>query len=137
MPTFANISVLDGQPTPVAHVFSPESNSGLEANYAERTSGISLGYPKLKLNMQLAEKNKPLNKVRVRFSVPKLETISGSTTAGLTPAPRLAYVATFDGTFIFHERATKQERKDLRVLLANILANASVVEVIDDLAPVY
>lgn len=137
MSAIANIVINDGESTPVAHTFAPNGNTGTEANYADRASGISIGFPVLKTNLAAAGRNQPLNKIRVRLSVPKLETVSGSTDAGLVPAPRLAYAGSFDGTFIFHERSTVQDRKNVRALLANLFANSTIVDLVDNLAPAY
>jgi hypothetical protein len=138
MTQIANIVINDGEATPVAHTFAPDGNSGLEANFADRASGISIGFPKLKFAIAKADgKNQPLNKVRIRLTVPKLEVISGSAATGFTPAARLAYLGTFDGNFIFHERATAQDRKNIRVLLVNLLGHAATVDTIDNLSPQY
>lgn len=135
MPAFANIAILDS--VAAVQTFSPDSQTGLEASYANRASGISAGFPRLKLSMTLAGRNQPLNKARVRFSIPKMETVSGSTDAGLVPAPRVAYIGSFDGTFIFHERSTLAERTDFLYQLRDLLANAQVQAVVQDLAPIY
>jgi hypothetical protein len=138
MSNIADIVINDGAATPVAHTFAPDGQpTGYGANYADRATGIQVGFPTIKLNISPAQGKQSLNKVRVRLAVPRLETIAGVDGGGFTPAARLAYLGSFDGTFIFNERATKQERKDVRVLLANLLANVQVVGLVDDLQPLY
>lgn len=132
-----NIVIKDGETPPVDHTFAPNGNTGTEANYADRATGISVGYPTIKTTLAQAGRNQPLNKVRIRLAVPKLETPDGPTQGGFVPAPRLAYLGSFDGTFIFHERATKQDRKNVRVYLANLLGHESTVDLIDNLSPAY
>ncbi len=137
MGQIANIVINDGQATPVAHTFAPNGNSGTEANYVDRANGISIGFPSLKTTLAVAGRNQPLNKIRVKLVVPRLEQIAGNTAQGYTPAPRLSHVLSFDGTFIFHERATEQERKDVRTLLTNLFGHAQMVDLIDKLSPAY
>lgn len=137
MSSISNIVIDDGKTPVKAHTFGPNGNTGTEANYVDRSGGISVGFPTLKTNLALAGKGQPLNKIRVRMNVPVLETISGSTAQGVVPAPRLAYSASFDLTLIVHERSTTAERKDLRAYLRNLLADPAVVDLIDNLTPVY
>jgi hypothetical protein len=138
MPSFDTpIVIYDGQSTPVAHTFGPENKNSLEASYVDRVTGLSVGFPRIKVNHVLADRNQPLNKVRVRINVPELEVIGGTTEEGYTPAPRLAFSENGDCQFVFHERASKQQRKTARMYMANFLLTATAEKMIDDLEPAY
>lgn len=140
MANIGNIVINDGKPTPVAHTFAPNGNTGTEASYVDRALGVSLGFPSINTRLTLPGKvagASQLNKIRINLKVPRLEEVAGSTSNGFAPAPRLAYLGSFEGSFIFHERATAQERKDVRILIANLLAAPAIVDLIDNLAPAY
>jgi len=137
MSAITTIVINDGAVTPLAHTFAPNGNTGTEATYVDRATGISIGFPTLRTGLLQAGVKQPLNKVRFRLAVPRLEVVSGSSDAGFTPAPRLAYLCSVDCTMIFHERSTVQDRKDIRLLFRNLLADATAIDLIDNLAPAY
>lgn len=138
MPSFDQaIAVFDGQTTPVAHYFGPEYKNALEASWVDRVTGLSVAFPRIKTNHTLAGRNQPLNKVRVRITVPELETVSGADDGGYQPAPKLAFTETGDLQFVFHERASKQQRKNARMYMANFLQTPAAEAMIDNLEPAF
>jgi hypothetical protein len=137
MSAIANIVINDGQATPVAHTFYPTA-SDPDAQFAENLSGIALiGNGNIKVSVKRVAQDGGMNRVRIVMALPALETASAQNSAGYTAAPKVAYTHTVSADFILPNRGTAQQRKDLRVLLANLLANAQVVDAIENLARPY
>jgi hypothetical protein len=130
----ANITINDGQATPVAHTFEP-IKSTLPALYRESLADVPvIGNGRVSVNNRTTN---GLNKVTVLLELPALETATGGNPEGYTAAPAEAYKHQVKAEFILPDRGTVAQRKDLRVLLLNLLANAQIVDLIDELAPPY
>lgn len=136
MPQIANIVLNDGQATPVAHTFAPDKIVGTEAIHEDRSGGIAVGYPTLRIN-PVAAPGSPFQKVRVVLSVPTLETATGSTSGGFAPVPTVAYECKFDGTFFLPRRSSLQDRKNLRSYVQNLMANAIMTSVLETQEKIY
>lgn len=78
-----------------------------------------------------------MNRVRVVLALPALETVTAQNSAGYTAAPKVAYTNQVSVDFILPNRGTAQQRKDLRVLLSNLLANAQIVDMVENLNRPY
>jgi len=137
MPVFGNIVLNDAAATPVAHTFAPGSLNGPLATYADRVSGISVGFPIVTSSLIIPNKASKAYKARFKIVWPILETISNSTFSGIAPAPTKAYDLTFDGTFLLPERSTLQNRKDIRKLAKELLDHATVIAMVEGLESVY
>jgi hypothetical protein len=146
MPAFASIVLNDGQATPVAHTFYPQSldQSKNLAVYADRISGIPLGYPTLMLSLtqptlpapRLSSTADRVFKVRFSMILPLLETL-GNTDAGFTPPPTVAATCRFNQEFIFPERCSLQNRKDMLAYAANLLAATHPSQMVQNLDTIY
>lgn len=137
MAAIANIVINDGQATPVAHTFYPQA-SDPDAVYRESLSGIALiGNGTLKATVKLSAAAEGLNRVRLVLALPALETVTAQNSAGYTAAPKVAYTNTVSMDFILPNRGTAAQRKDLRVLASNLLLNAQVVDIIENLNRPY
>lgn len=131
MPSSSNIVINDGATTPVAHTYSPSGQVGLKANWQEIVNGVPIGYPKVSVefrSLQVPESG--AYKVTIKLNKPKVISVTDTTGKTVTTVDydNLAVVE-----FMVAARSQKQERKDLRVLLANLLQNAQIVSAIDDL----
>ena len=135
MSAIGQISINDGASTPVTHVFHPIST--FPPLYRENQSGLALVGQGVIQVQTTGDSGSGLNKVRVVLALPALETVSAQNAQGYTAAPKVAYTNKVDATFILPNRGTAQQRKDLRVLMMNALANAQIVDSIDNLAPPY
>lgn len=127
MATRANIVVNDGAVTPVSHTFNPmgkPSGSDYEI-YVERASGKPEFQSEIRIKTQQPSKSGQPYKVFVTMIQPKVVNVNGVDT--LDRQSRL------DLTFTTSSRSITQDRKDLRVMLSNLLANAQVIAVIDNL----
>lgn len=123
MAQIASLSLLDGQATPVARVFSPVIASLNEASWMDRTSGRLIGVPIVKLKSSLPGKSSPHFKVTAEVHLPVLENITNANAAGYSAPPQVAFVVKSITTFIMPARAGLQERKDITAFLSNLLIN--------------
>lgn len=139
----SNIVLADAQGTPVNHTFTPigrDTNGvfwfeeqGVAANAIgnwrisleiKKPSGVSAG-------MKSDETRNA--RYRVGLHEPVLETLSNSTVSGIAPAPTVAYVPRSFTEYIMPERASLQNRKDLRKMMANLLADSQLVAAVENL----
>ena len=139
MASNANIVIVDGEATPVTRTFGPDSIENGVATYKDRASGVPVGYG----SISLSRPKEPQDKVNgsykcvVQLMLPKLETVSGSTTSGFEPAPRVAYNCVARCELWLPVRSVEQDRENLRVLLRDLLDDAIVVSLIEDLEFVW
>lgn len=129
MTQFANITINDGQATPVAHVFSTKSNDQRMTIWEDRALGVPVAYPKI---IMKTTDTSVIRKVDIGFSVPTLEAVSGANTNGFTPPSTVAYTHRADVTLKLPQRGTLQERKNLYAYLKNALALALFAGVVQD-----
>jgi len=144
MTAVANIVLNDAQATPVAHTFIPLGPDKLGAWWWEDQSGsAAIGYNRI--SMQLVRPSNPSPgsnsgdrtfRVKVGIHTPKLETLSNNS-AGLTPPPQVAYTPRCTVEFIVSERASLQDRKDLRKYADYLLAESQLTAMVESLLNVY
>lgn len=72
-------------------------------------------------------------RARIGLHEPILETVSNNTVSGIAPAPTVSYVPRAFAEFVLPERASSQNRKDLRKMMANLLADAQVIACVENL----
>jgi hypothetical protein len=138
MSAFANIIINDGAATPVAHTFSPvKINADGVASLADRSSGISIGFPLITLNVRPPVKGSRVYKVTIRTTYPILEATSPSTATGIQPAPTVAYTLTSNTEFILPERSSLLDRTNLLALHKNLLANTNVSNAVLSYEAIY
>jgi hypothetical protein len=136
MPTFANIVLADS--AVVNHTFAPGNIKGDIATYADRISGIAVGYPTLSISLRAPlAKGARVYKATVKLLSPTLEVTSPSTGTGIQPAPTKGYDCTFIGDFLLPERSSVTNRADILAYAKNALAHATVKTVIESLENVY
>lgn len=137
MSAIAAIVINDGQATPVAHTFNPVASSP-DALYREAQSGLALiGQGRIGTSTKLTKNGDGVNRVTVKLELPALETITAQNAQGYTAAPKVAYTNTVIVSFLLPGRGTAAQRKDLRVLLGNLLANAQVIDLVENLNVQY
>lgn len=138
MPALASLTINDGQATPVAHTFTPASRKDGIQSYLDQSGGVALGFPKI--TTQLAEprgshKQSSADrkyKCRVSIKVPVMETL-GTSDNGLTPPPTRAYESDVHIDFVIPERADLAHRKDILAYAKNLLSDAMVTSLVQDL----
>jgi hypothetical protein len=143
MPQIAAIVINDGATTPVAHTFTPLGRDADGVFWWEQTTPApvnKLGAKRIgyRQTRELAQKAQltAVSKASYTLWVPTLETLANNS-AGITPPATVAYKEASRIEFQLAERSVLQERKDTRVLSANLLAHAMVVSNVDSLEPSY
>lgn len=145
MGAVAAIVLADAQGTPVNHTFVP---LGPDRNgvwwYEDQSQSTPAGY--WRISLQLTRVQPPanggsatsnrVNRIKVGLHQPTLEVLS-ATSGGIIPAPTVAYIDRAGAEFILPERDTLQNRKDSRKMFALLLANAQVVDMVENLVNVY
>lgn len=137
MAAIAPITLLDGQGTPVSHVFNPIATLPVALyNRNGVADQPAIAWEELKINAKPAS-NTGVRTVTVDLALPVLEQASGGSSSGYVAPPALAHTLRAKVTFYMHNRSTKANRKDLRVLIAAALANAQVVSAVEDFEQPY
>jgi hypothetical protein len=129
----------------VNHTFTP---LGPDTNgvwwYEDQSQATPVGFWRISLSLirtppagnGVASSSNRVNRVKVGFHIPTLETL-GTNDAGITPPPTVSYVTRSSCEIVLPERNTLQNRKDLRKMLALLLADTQVVNMVENLQNVY
>lgn len=139
MAAIAPITINDGQATPVAHVYNP-IQVGDPATYNRNGDAAVpvVGEEQLALALRTGNNaSDAVNRARITLRVPVLETPSGGTPSGYVAPPRVAFYLMANVELFLPNRSTAAQRKDLRVLVSNLLLNSQVVSLVDTLEKPY
>lgn len=132
MSAIANISIADGATSPVTHVFTPITST---PNALWRDSDATKPYVASQYSVLAIRKasssTKGLTRVRLSIGLPTM----GSGVALATSEVDYSHQCVIE--FMMPNRGLKQERKDLRTLVKNLLADAAVIDMIDELRSTY
>lgn len=144
MTAVTQIVLADAQETPADHTFIP---LGPDKNqvwwYEDQSQATPIGF--WRISIQLVRAGPPssgtsagdrIARVKVGLHEPSLETVSNNS-AGIVPAPIVAYVARTLTEYILPERSTLQNRKDLRKMSALLQADSQVVAAVETLQGIY
>jgi hypothetical protein len=143
MPQAVNIVLADAQGTPVNHTFVPVGRDAKDANvfwFTDQSQTNAVGYwrisvetrrpPPATAGMSAADRN---YRIRIGLHEPVLENVTNSTISGIAPAPTVAYIPRSFTEYILPERAALLDRQNQRKMSANLLANAQVVDLVENL----
>lgn len=128
MPNNAPITIKDGKTTPADHVFAPVriDAKGL-AMFNENIAANLIGRPSLSYAVS-GGSGGAAYKVALQINVPKVVTVTDSNgTRDVVQHTPLAKVE-----FVFQSTTSAQERKDVRMLIANALNHATLGPAIDN-----
>lgn len=138
MTAIAALILMDGQATPVSHTFNPVNiDAAGIARWADRSSGIALGYPTVTFSLKSPTKSSRNYKVIAKVVTPVLEQTSASTSTGIQPAPTKAYDLIFNCEFVLPERSTSAQRNDMLAYAKNFLANGVLTAAVQNFESVY
>lgn len=133
MPQYSTLNLGDGQATPVNHPFTVQSVKPDLLAFSEKVSGVPfIGWPEVVIRHRAPIVQRGRRSAdgvfREEFSikVPQMDTTSPSTSTGVQPVPTVGYVNQVKVTFLMSERATDQQKKDLRKFIANLLSHPTV-----------
>jgi hypothetical protein len=138
----ANLTINDGQATPVAHTFFTngagwsDSLKGLLATWVDRSQAAAVGYWRASLSFKEPQKGEKNYRVVFKTEVPVLENVTNSTVSGVAPAPLISYNPISTTTFSIPERSTLAARKDMLAIHRNGLALSIITSIVQDLEPV-
>lgn len=133
MTDIANIAIQDGKGTPLTHTFAPV-RSGLDS--AWRTSDAALPLiGQETISVKFKKTGSGVNIVSVGLDLPALETATGANASGFTAAPKVAYVNRVKVEFLLPDRGTAAQRTDLRVLIRDLLGEAALIDIVDNVLP--
>lgn len=135
MGTFTTIAVADAAGTPVTHTFGPLKVDGDTAYYATDEGGSGLKNWNLSFTMRgpLPGQSEKVNRVKISGVIPATvdETINGVVRTAVRDQSR------FNIELIMPSSAVLVDRKTLRKVCAAILADATVVDRIENLKGSY
>lgn len=137
----SNIVLADAQGTPVNHTFVP---IGRDKNavywFEDQSAANAIGNWRISVEMTrppvpVAQQSSSGRSIRARIGLhePVLETVSNNTVSGIAPAPTVSYVPRSFSEFVLPERATLQNRKDLRKMMASLLGETQVTALVENL----
>lgn len=129
MPAITSIAINDGESTPISHVLAPVTTNGALARYANRAGTTPAGFETLVAEVLAPRTRDGAHTVRFGFGDPVEVAVNGITAVD--------HVNSFELKFNFSQKSTKQERKNLRTLAANLLLHSEVVKIVDDIEPAY
>lgn len=132
MTAIAALTLANGETTPVNKTFDPVTIKNEVAQWAERSTGIALGFPIVTFSMRAPANAKGARNYRMvaKVVVPVLEVTSASTGTGIQPAPTKAYDMIANVEMVLPERSTQQQRKDIAAFARNFLGSAVVTAAI-------
>lgn len=127
MAVMANMTVADGATTPVSHVFSPVSDS--PAEWLDTDAAKAYKHLQYRVFAIRKPANGPngVNRLKLVLNLP-----TGGDGVSL-PANEVSRSHNATVEFLMPAKGIKQERKDLRTLTRNLLADAQVIDLIDEL----
>lgn len=137
MAAIAPISIVDGQSTPVTHVFNPVTS--VPPTY--RRNGVAgqavIAQEMIVTNVKLAKQADGVNIVTIGFAIPVSEVPSGASSSGYVAPPAIAHTMRGKFEFFLHNRSEAVGRRDLRVLGSNLLKDPQIIALIDQLEQPY
>lgn len=145
MPQASAIVLADAAGTPVNHTFNPNGKDADQTfSFLDRSNTNSIGYWKITVEFKEPAQAKAGDsskertyRVRIGLHEPVLENVSNSTISGIAPAPTVAYIPRSFVEFVMPERSAKIDRQHLRKMTYNLLSNAQIVTVVEDLERLY
>lgn len=129
MPAIGNIVVNDAETTPVAHTFAPVTTDGARAKLANRAATTPQGFESLQVQVLPPNGASGAHRVIIGMGVPKEVTVEGVTSVDRISSAEL--------TLNFSQKSTAQERKNIAKMISNLLLNATIVAVIENVEPIY
>jgi hypothetical protein len=138
MAAIAPIAIVDGAGTPVTHTYNPVQTADATYKRNGDTAVPVVGFESVVLTLKEANgSSEAVSRAKATLRIPVLETPTGGTPSGYVAPPKVAYFLMATLEFILPNRSTAAQRKDLRVLSANLLANSQVVSLIESLERPY
>lgn len=132
MSAIANLVIADGATTPVSHTFSPvQSNPAAIFRDTDAAKPYLASQYRVTAISRLNSNVKGLSRVKFTLELPTMGN-------GVSlPTSEVDYTTTIHIEMIAPNRGIKQERKDARTLAKNLLLDAQVIDMMDELRAAY
>lgn len=127
----ANLQLYDGQSSPVLKTFSARGASLDLARYIDVSSGLGIGLPTITLGNRTTQGTNGAYRVEGRVTVPILEALSGDA-GGYVAVPKVAFNMFGKIEMVAPNRASSQNRKDLKAYVTNLMAHAVMASLFVD-----
>lgn len=127
MPAAANIVIMDGESTPVAHTFVPSKVSENVSTFYGPGASLS-GREQLQITRREPTAT-VAGKVNFKLVLPTEVTIDGVVTVAMQELLSI--------DMVLSPKGVKQKRKNVRVMASNLLQNAIVAAVVDDFDGIF
>lgn len=124
MATMANIVIKDG--SLVDKTFTPVGKPNGVPTWTDLTAGVMVGANRITATIRPATPTAAA-RVEIRVFTPKL--LVPTPPSGI---PAVAYQLSSITTFMLSQASTLTERKDVRAFTANLLANAQIIDMIEN-----
>lgn len=135
MPAIAPIVIADGATTPVNHTYNPDQNDMSSARWVEpAASGVAIGMNAITMSRRGPVNGGSSHKVTFGIELPKVVTTTDTSGKSVTSVD---YTNRVEINLLLDKRSVKQDRKDLRVLVHNLLNDVAVQALVDDLIGIY
>lgn len=137
MPQIAAITIKDGKtPTALDHLFQPfTAGSSSSWKRIDVAGQPVIAQESITAVLKSPSQPKQAYKVELNLNIPVLEQTTGGTSSGYVAPPALAHTQRMQVILFCDPRSTVEQRRDLRVMGANLLNNAQVIELIENLVP--
>lgn len=129
MPAIANLSLNDGQATPVAHTYAVQTTNGQKASFQDRIGDSPIGYQTLDFEVRPAVGANAASRVIINFSWPTTGTVDNVLKVVRYSSAKLE--------INISQTSTLQDRKDFVAYIKNLFSNSSVATAIQNLEPFY
>lgn len=129
MPALAPIAVADGKATPVTHTFDPVTSNGQKARLANRSASIPSGQETLEIEVREPGSKTAAYAVGITMTRPVVQTVDGQDVVVRQNKTSM--------TIYLAQTSSAADRKDDAIMLSNLLKHATVVDVIQNLSPLY
>lgn len=137
MPQIAAVTILDGENTSVSHVFNPIATNPKPQWRRNGVSVPAVGMERLESMTKLATTPNGVHKHAMQLAIPVMEQATGGNSSGYVAPPGVAHELRSVLNLFTHQRSTKQDRKNLRIMTANWLLSPAAASQIDDLEQPY
>lgn len=137
MSSLSDLTIADGQATPVNHTFTAyqPQNSSNPAIWQNTEASTPAGFRKITLSVSQPKSAGAPYKVRMVISDPVLAAIPAGCCVD-TNIPQVSYVDFFDATFSLPYSSTVANRTDILAYAKNFLAQSVVLNAVTKLEPV-
>lgn len=141
----SNIVLADALGTPVNHTFVPLGPDREGVFWFEDQSQASpVGYWRISYSLKRptaagagTSSNQRTYRATIGLHEPVLENVTNNTVSGIAPAPTISYIPRSFTEYVMPERASLQNRKDLRKMTYNLQNEAQLVSLVESLVVPY